>query len=143
MAKLNKKNKQEKAISDIQKQRNDNVLRLRKVIKDKFWPFLQYQDWTIDDAQIFVQLANSFVEQETQRRVLKMKISDLNIHEHLDKTGSDYERYVKLYELIGNENVSDAAALLQGMNSAIKVHLERENKKRKFSELSEVEKEFA
>lgn len=146
MGKLNKKIKAERELSDAQKkvkkEQEEKVLKLREFVKKQFWPFLTYQDWSVEDASIFIQMILSGIEEDFQRKMRNAKVSELTVKEHLNKESKDYERYIKVFDMFADMTIADTKIVVEGMNQAINHSIRKEQSKRKLTDLKDIESDF-
>lgn len=104
-------------------------------IKEKFWPALCEASQNIQDASILLEGFNTQVMQEFLGWMKTVKISELKLHDKLDKDSPKYTENIALIELFQEMNVFNAKELIEGMRGEVQQFILDEMKTRPLTTL--------
>ena len=133
---FNKKNQRKLNPQELRKQEELEKEQKRKgtIIKERIYPLLVENTGSIDDAKNFCQLVNLVIEQAFVNKKKEMIVADLKLIEDM-KESSESERWKKMFDIIGHENITVALDLVGSMANIISNNERKESKDRKLSEL--------
>ena len=105
------------------------------MIKEKLYPYLLKNSDNIEDAKVFMQAIAIAIRQAFTNKMKEFKVDDLQLTAMLDPKSPDYQKYLGMFDMIGQDTLTDALTLVEGMPQEIDMMVRDENKKRPLSEL--------
>lgn len=123
----------EEILADMNRQAE--VKRKRVLAKNGLYPILLANTKSIDDAKIFCQALTIVIRQAETKLNKERTLDNLEIIKMIDPKSPDSARYKRVFELIKDEKVADAIALIDGMAQAIESFQREESTQRPLSTL--------
>jgi hypothetical protein len=108
--------------------------RLRRKVKEEFYPFLCLKTNNIDEAKIFSQALSVAIEQSFTNLQKTMKVKDLGLVAKLTNNEQS-AKWKEVLEMFAEENIMSAQRILRDMPNAIDSFIREEMTKRPLSSL--------
>lgn len=116
MSKITRAKQLDQQVAETKQQ--EEVLRKRKLIKDKFYPLLLETSKSIEEAKQFITMVASNFRSEVTKHYLD-KLSSLEMQTKLDPKGDNYDRYIKLLDIFKDESIASTITLIEELPSFI------------------------
>lgn len=131
MARVNKSKEQ----ISLEMKRIQDAKRMRKFVKEKFYPALIKASTSVDDAKFLLgSLSNQMMEQFLAK-MKETKFIELQLHHKLDKKATNYKEFMELLSMFNDEDVFTSRELIEGMKNEIEMMVTNELKERKLETL--------
>jgi hypothetical protein len=118
----------------IDKSKQDEVKRQKKIIIEKIYPFLVKEKMNIEEAKTFLQVVTMSVKQQFDNLKLTTNIWELELKEKLAE-GQYKERYTSILDLLADESVAKGCGMIDELLHALETFQKQENLKRPVKDL--------
>ncbi len=101
-----------------------------KFIKEEFWPALIEASTSIEDAEMLLSGFSTAIIQEFLAGMKDKKLSDLKLHDKLDKNNVKYAENIALLDLFNDHTIFDAKENIEAMKNEIGIFINDEKRAR-------------
>ncbi len=109
--------------------------RLRVLVTEKLWPLLLKGSTSISNAEQICQILTMSIQQAFMSEMKIKKIIDLKVREKVNPKAPQADYYAEILDVIGNETMTDATRLIEGLGDEVKRLQKKEMSERKLDTL--------
>jgi hypothetical protein len=100
----------------------------RRFARTFFLPFLIENTASVEEAKILCQALSVSINQAFNNRKATMKVESLKLLGMLNPEVEQYEKYKKIFKVLGKESVAEALIAIDDMQNAIGARLQQKEK---------------
>lgn len=110
-------NKSKEQLLEEAKQKEE-VLKLRKIVKEEIYPLLLEKSKSIDDAKVFCNTVSVAIKQSFNNRMRELKVAELGLKGMLAQS-QEKERYEKMFDILNSHTIMNALKMIDDLPTAI------------------------
>ena len=132
---MKRKDLKRQVVDKAMKEREQEVKRQRKYVRDVIYPLLAKHAKSVEDAKMFCLVLSNSIRAGMEARNKKLTLGDIELVKELNKEGPDYERFKDALDMMSSENAVELAALIDGAHNLIEGRQKEQDSKKPFSDL--------
>lgn len=119
-----------------EQKRNVEVARRKQRINNDLIPLLQEIAPTIEEVRIFSSGVQAVIQQIFNKGMITTTLRELEIVQNIHKDSVNKQKFERFVDMFGDESLVAIFNMIEGVPYAIDIELQKENTKRKFSDLN-------